>query len=59
MPLRRGPGVTVVNGKDIDFAMASHTGTTVGCMVTQAAIDVLARLGSEVPTDPASISQLN
>ena len=45
MPLRRGPGAAVVNGKDIDFPMASHIGTTVGCMITQAAIDVLAKLG--------------
>jgi hypothetical protein len=29
---------------DIDFAMASHIGTTVGCMITHAAIDVLAKL---------------
>jgi hypothetical protein len=42
MPLRRGPRAAVVNGNDIDFAMVSHIGTTVGCMITQAAIDALA-----------------
>jgi hypothetical protein len=58
MPLRRGLGAAIVNGKDIDFAMASHIGTTVGCMITQAAIDLLAKLGSLVPIDPASINRL-
>jgi hypothetical protein len=59
MPLHRRPGAAVVNGKDIDFAMASHIGTTVGCMVTQAALDVLATLGSLAPINPASINRLN
>ena len=59
MPLRRGPVSAVVNGKDIDFKMASHTGTTVGCMITQAAIDVLAKLGSLAPIHPASINRLS
>ena len=60
MPLRREPGAAVVNGKDIDFAMASHIGTTVGCMITQAAIDVLAKLGSLAPIHhPASINRLS
>jgi hypothetical protein len=59
MPLRRGRGAAVVNGEDIDFAMASHIGTTVGCMVTQAALDVLAKLGSSAPVTPASLNRLN
>jgi hypothetical protein len=59
MPLRRGPGAAVVNEKDIDFAMASHIGTTVGCMITQDAIDVLAKLGSLAPIHPASINRLS
>jgi hypothetical protein len=59
MPLRRGPRAAVANGKDVDFAMASHIGTTVGCMITQAAIDVLAKLGRLAPIDPASFNRLS
>ena len=59
MPLRRGPGAVVVNGRDIDFAMASHIDTTVGCMITQAGIDVLAKLGSLAPIHPESINRLS
>jgi hypothetical protein len=59
MPLRRGSGAAVMDGKDIDFAMASHIGTTVECMITQAAIDVLAKLGSFAPIDPASFNRLS
>jgi hypothetical protein len=59
MPLRRGPGAAVVNGKDIDFAMASHMGTTVRCMINQAAIDVLAKLSSLAPIYLASINRLS
>ena len=58
MPLRPGLRAPVVNGKDIDFEMASHIGTTVGCMITQDAIDVLAKLGSLAPIDAASINRL-
>jgi len=59
MPLRRRPGAAVVTGKDIDFAMASHRGTTVGCTITQGAIDLLAKLGSLAPIDPATFNRLS
>src|SRR5262249_53063851 len=59
MPLRLEPDTAVVNGKDIDFAMASRIGTPVGCMITQDAIDVLAKLGSLAPIHPASLDRLS
>jgi hypothetical protein len=47
-------GSAAVGGK---LAMVSHIGTTIGCLITQGAIDVPAKLGSSAPIGPAFINR--
>jgi hypothetical protein len=42
----------------IDFTMVSDTGKTVRCMVSQAAIDDLARHALKAPIKPAPVDRL-